>query len=111
MITIHKSYKDLESLKEYLVEQGSVVQIAFPTTFTKEMYDLYQEDNKRLKPGCGCTSYTINQEREEILFKVQAPSFQHELQEPYLKSVMPKFFFPDGRQVHWDIKFYVNNIK
>lgn len=107
MVTIHKSYNDV-TLKDTLVDQGFVVQTVFPQTFTQEMYELWQDNPKVLQPGCGCTSFIISPERNEIVFKVQAPSFTNNLSEPYLKHVTPKFFYPDGRQVHWDIKFYVN---
>lgn len=108
MITIHKSYKDLVSLKEHLVPQGQPVTFVFPNTLSNDDIAEINLNSKRLVPGCGCTSYSIQPELNQITFVVNAPSFNEELSQPYLKSVMPKFKSEIGNEIHWDIKFFVN---
>lgn len=107
-ITIHKSFKDLETLKEHLVPQGKPVTFVFPNTLSQDDIREINLDSRKLVPGCGCTSYSIQPELEQISFVVNAPSFNEELTTPYLKSVMPKFKSELGNETHFDIKFYVN---
>lgn len=104
-MTTHKSYKE-ETLKEILVEQGKQVTVVFPSTFPSHLIEEWKKDNTLLRPGCGCTSYSVQEEREQITFVVNAPSFAQDLNEPYLKEVMPKFY--GSERIQWDIKFYVN---
>lgn len=108
MVTIHKSYKDLTTLKEYLVEQGSKATFVFPNTLSNDDIREINLDSRRLNKTCGCTSYSIQPELNQITFVITAPEFNEILPTPYLKSVMPKFKSELGNETHWDIKFYVN---
>ena len=104
----HKSYKDLETLKEHLVPQGKPVTFVFPNTLSNDDISEINLNTKRLALGCGCTSYSIQPELNQITFVVDAPSFNEPLSAPYLKSVMPKFKSELGNVIEWDIKFFVN---
>ena len=104
---VHRSYTNLESLKEHLVEQGSKIEFRFSSTLPDEYIKEINENPTRLKPGCGCTSYSIQTEQNQITFVITAPSFNEKLNEPYLKSVSPIFKSEMGDIIQWDIKFYV----
>lgn len=104
----HKLYNE-ETLK-VMIPQGSSPQ--FKGHFSKDMYDEWLKDSTVLIPGCGCTSFTIDGEAEQITFTVNAPSFEYSLPKPYSKSVTPKFKSKlTDLQVEWHIKFNVNNDK
>lgn len=111
VITIHKSYKDLDSLKEHLVQQAEEVTFVFPNTLSDEYIKEIKENKSRLHPGCGCTSYSIQPELNQITFVVTAPVFSQNIGDPFLKSVMPKFKSELGNEIIWDIKFFVNPSK
>jgi len=103
----HRSYKDLVSLEQFPVKQGTMATIVFPNTLSNEYIDEINKSPNKLKLGCGCTSYSIQKELNQISFIVTAPSFNEILTAPYLKSVMPVFKSELGDEIHWDIKFYV----
>ncbi len=104
----YKSYTDLVALKEHLVPQGKPVTFVFPNSLSQDDINEINLDSRKLIPGCGCTSYTIQPKLNQITFVVTAPSFNEDLTAPYLKSAMPKFKSETGKQVFFDIKFYVN---
>lgn len=107
-INTYKSYKDLVSLKEHLVNQDSLVTFQFPNTLPDEYIKELEEKPSRLNLTCGCTSFSIVKEVNQINFVIKAPSFVVNLSEPYLKSVKPTFTSELGNKIVWDIKFYVN---
>jgi len=95
-----------ETLK-VLIQQGSTPKFIAP--FSKEMYDEWKNNSSVLVPSCGCTSYSIDREGEQITFSIQAPSFDYPLPKPYLKSVTPKFKSKlTDLYVEWEIKFSIN---
>ena len=91
--------------KDVLAKQGSIVKFEFPKTFTSDML------KQNVHPTCGCTSFSINTELEQITFEVKAPSYNYELSQPVTKTVTPYYKFPNGDKVEWYIEFYVNNKK
>lgn len=95
-----------ETLK-VMIPQGSSPQ--FKGHFSKDMYDEWLKDSSVLIPGCGCTSFSIDREAEQINFTVNAPSFDYPLPKPYLKEVTPKFKSKlTDLYVEYQIKFNVN---
>lgn len=95
-----------ETLK-VMIPQGSSP--SFIGYFSKDMYDEWLKDSSVLIPGCGCTSFSIDREAEQINFTVNAPSFDYPLPKPYLKEVTPKFKSKlTDLYVEWPIKFHVN---
>jgi hypothetical protein len=96
---------NIEVTKDTLIEQGSVTKFEFPNTFKKDM------TKENVHPTCGCTSFSINEDKEQITFNVKAPSFNYALSEPFKKLVTPYYKFPNGDKVEWKIEFYVKPTK
>lgn len=104
----HRLYNE-ETLK-VMIPQDSSPQ--FKGHFSKDMYDEWFENKGVLHLSCGCTSFSIDKEREEITFTIKAPSFPHPLPKPYLKTVRPTFRSKiTNLYVEWPIKFNVNPTK
>lgn len=104
----HKLYNE-ETLK-VMIPQGSSPKFIGP--FSKDMYDEWKADSTTLIPSCGCTSYSIDREAEQITFTVKAPSFEHPLPKPYFKEVTSKFKSKlTDLVVIWEIKFLVHHVK
>lgn len=100
----HKLYNE-ETLK-VMIPQGSSPQ--FKGHFSKDMYDEWLKDSSVLVPGCGCTSFTIDREAEQITFTVNAPIYMDGIP-MQTKAVTPKFKSKlTNLYVEWHIKFYVN---
>lgn len=111
MQTIHKSYNDLSTLKEYLVEQGKPVTFQFPNTLSQDDIQEIENNSRKVNATCSCTNWSIQPELNQITFVITAPSFIEDLDSPYLKSVMPVFKSDTGNITKWDIKFYVKPAK
>lgn len=107
METIYKSYTDLTTLKEYLVEQGKKVTFKFPSTLSNDDINEINTSPRKLNATCSCTNWSIEKELNQITFVITAPSFNEELSQPCLNSVMPVFKSDTGNVIKWDIKFYV----
>ena len=100
----HKLYNE-ETLK-VMIPQGSSPQ--FKGHFSKDMYDEWLKDSSVLVPGCGCTSFTIDREAEQITFTVNAPTYMDGIP-MQTKAVTPKFKSKlTDLYVEWQIKFNVN---
>jgi hypothetical protein len=98
-----------ETLK-VMIPQGSLPK--FTTSFTKEMYDEWKINTNVLSLGCGCTSFDVDKDLEQITFTIQAPEFGYPLPTPYLKTVSPKFKSKlTNLEIIWEIKFNVNPVK
>ena len=98
-----------ETLK-VMIPQGSSPQ--FIGYFSTDMYNEWVTDNSIVIPGCGCTSYSVDKDKEQITFIVNAPTFDYPIQKPYLKSVTPKFKSKlTDLYMEWHIKFNVEPIK
>lgn len=98
-----------ETLK-VMIPQASLPKFIAP--FSKEMYDEWKDNSSVLVPSCGCTSFSIDREAEQITFTIKAPTFDYPLPKPYLKSVTPKFKSKlTDLYVEWEIKFNVKNDK
>lgn len=109
--TIYKSYSDLTTLKEYLVEQGEKVTFKFPSTLSNDNIEELSASPRKLNATCSCTNWSIQSDLNQITFVITAPNFNEDLSNPYLKSVMPVFKSDTGNVTKWDIKFYVKPTK
>lgn len=113
IVSTFRNYNTEETLKNTLVEPNAFVTIKFPNSISDEfMHDLLTGEG-HIVPGCGCTSYKIEQEENGISFKVQAPDTSYMMssaeQGHYLKKVSPYIENALGDKIQYDIRFYVRN--